>query len=98
MWTERKFNLQGFDPECIKWLLLLLQLVDVTGDHPANHLRRFLLGKTVVVKKHRHDITKHVNIHYMYMWGALGMVLWDGFMRERCCHLCSVVLVNYNFN
>lgn len=79
VWTERKFNLEGFDPECIKWLLLLLQQVDVTGDRPAFHLRRFLLGKTVVVKKYRHDITKHVNIHYM--WRALGMVSWDGFMR-----------------
>ena len=65
LWTERKFSLQAFDPECIKWLLLLLQLVDVTGDNPAVYLRRFLLGRTGVVKKYRQDITKYVRDSFM---------------------------------
>ena len=65
LWTERKFSLQGFDPECIKWLLILLQLVYVTGDNPAIHLRRFLLGRTGVVKKYQQDITKHVRDSFM---------------------------------
>lgn len=60
LWTERKFNLEAFDCECKKWLFLLLHLVNITGDNLSLYLRRFLLGKTGVVKKYRHDITKHV--------------------------------------
>lgn len=65
LWTERKFSLQGFDHECIKWLLILLQLVYVTGDNPAIHLHGFLLGRTGVVKKYQQDITKHVRDSFM---------------------------------
>ena len=61
-WTEHKFKPQVFDPECKKWVLLLLELVDVTKDHPEVHLKSFL-GKSTpaVVKKYRDDITKHVS-------------------------------------
>ena len=62
--TEHQFNPDGFHPECKKWVLLLLQLVDVTGDdHPEVHLQRFLNKSThtVVVKKYREDIINHVS-------------------------------------
>ena len=62
LWTECNFNPQAFDPECTKWVLLLLRLVDVTGDSPALHFQRFL-GKTSagVVKKYQQDIIQHVS-------------------------------------
>ena len=61
VWTQCKFDSQAFDPECTKWLLLLLQLVDVTGDNPHIHYRRFILAKTGVVKKYRQEVKKHVS-------------------------------------
>ena len=64
VWTKRKCNLQGFDTECKTWLLLLLQLVEVTGDHPDVLLQRFFLGKNEVaevVKRYQDDIINHVS-------------------------------------
>ena len=61
-WTVRSFKSEVFDPECMKWVLLLLQLVDVTKDHAEVHLQNFLgKHKIGVVKKYRDDITKHVS-------------------------------------
>ena len=61
-WTEHSFDSQVFDPECKKWVLLLLRLVDVTKEHPEVHLQSFLGKSTLmVVKKYRDDITKHVS-------------------------------------
>ena len=61
-WTEHSFKSQLFDPECKKWVLLLLQLVDVTKTHPEVYLQNFLGKSTLmVVKKYRDDITKHVS-------------------------------------
>ena len=57
------FNCQLRDSECKKWVMLLLRLVDVTGDDPCTNLKIFL-GKsthTVVVKEYRQDIIKHVS-------------------------------------
>ena len=61
-WTEHSFKSEVFDPECMKWVLLLLQLVDVTKDHAEVHLQNFLDQSTLmVVKKYQDDITKHVS-------------------------------------
>ena len=61
-WTEHSFDSQVFDPECMKWVLLLLQLVDVTKDHAEVHLQDFLGKSTLmVVKKYQDDIIKHVS-------------------------------------
>ena len=61
-WTEHSFKSEVFDPECKKWVLLLVQLVDVTKDHSEVHLQSFLGKSTLmVVKKYRDDITKHVS-------------------------------------
>ena len=61
-WTKYGFKSQVFDPECKKWVLLLLQLVDVTKEHPEVHLQSFLGRSTLmVVKKYRADIIKHVS-------------------------------------
>ena len=60
-WTGHSFDSQVFDPQCKSWVLLLLQLVDVTKEHPEVHLQSFLGKSTLgVVKKYRDDITKHV--------------------------------------
>ena len=61
-WTEHSFKSQIFDPECKWWVLLLLQLVDVTKERPEVHLQSFLGKPTLgVVKKYQADITKHVS-------------------------------------
>lgn len=62
MWTQRKCDPQAFDPECVKWLLLLLQLVDIAGDHPHTHFRQFILGKSAVIKKYQREIRKYVSV------------------------------------
>ena len=60
---EYKFNPQIFDPECKKWLLLLLQLIDFTGDNPYIPLKAFLGGSTHTdVKCYRADSVKLVSI------------------------------------
>ena len=46
--------------EIQRWLELLLQLVDVTGNSPEQHLRLFLNGKQPVVRKYRHISQKFV--------------------------------------
>ena len=62
-WTDRKFDSQLFDAECKKWVLLLLKLVDITGDNAQFHFEIFL-GKplrTNAMKEYRDDIIKHVS-------------------------------------
>ena len=56
------FSSDLLDSECKKWVQLLLQLVDVTGDDPCTNLKVFL-GKFThtVVKEYRQDIIKHVS-------------------------------------
>ena len=60
--TKHNFNPVVFDPECNKWVLLLLQLVDVTRDNSHVHLERFL-GKSThtVVQQYQDDIIKYVS-------------------------------------
>lgn len=61
--TEHKFNPQMFGPECKKWFLLLLQLIDFTGDNPHIPLKAFFHSSThIVVKWYRADIIKLVSI------------------------------------
>ena len=60
--TEHKFNPQIFDPECKKWLLLLLQLVDFTTENPHIVLEAFLSNSTLAaVKWYGADIIKLVS-------------------------------------
>lgn len=63
-WTEHKFNPHMLDFECKTWVLLLLQLVDVTGDDPCTYLKMFLSKstRTVVVKKYQHEIMDCVSV------------------------------------
>ena len=62
-WTENKFNPQVFETECQKWVLLLLNLVDVTGDNPHIHFEIFLgkSSRTRAMKEYRADIVKRVS-------------------------------------
>ena len=60
VWERRGFNGQLFDAECVRWLLLLLRLVDITGESPALHLHQFLKGRGVV-KRYRQRIRNHVS-------------------------------------
>ena len=60
--TLDKCNCQLLEVECKQWVQLLLQLVDVGGDHSVVHLQRFLGSSTLaVVKKYRADIIKDVS-------------------------------------
>ena len=60
--TGHNFNPQMFDPECKKWLLLLLQLVDFTTENPHVVLEAFLgISTLTVVKWYRADIIKLVS-------------------------------------
>ena len=60
VWERRAFNGQLFDAECVRWLLLLLWLVDITGQSPALHLLQFLKGRGMV-KRYRQHITNYVS-------------------------------------
>jgi len=62
-WTERYFNPYMLDFECKTWVLLLVQLVDVTGDDPCTYFKMFLSKstQTVVVKKYKDEIIRCVS-------------------------------------
>ena len=51
------------EAECIKWLLLLLQLVDLADSRAETHLRQFLLNKGPVLKSKncQQQIKKYVS-------------------------------------
>ena len=61
-WTERNFNPTGFDSECKKWVLLLLQLVNVTEDDSHIYLEVFLVKSNhKVVVKYQKEIREQVS-------------------------------------
>ena len=68
IWSHRSVrdgNLKTqFNSECQKWVLLLLQLIDVTGSQAETHLRVFIKGGGVA-KLHRDVIKKTVST----LWG-----------------------------
>ncbi len=47
--------------EMKNWFKLLLNLVDITGDNPAQHLKPFIRGKEKVIKKYREVSQEHVS-------------------------------------
>lgn len=61
LWSKRTSNFDAFDAEMVKWLTLLLQLVDIAGPSPEIHLRKFLTGRSGVVKKYRRHINAYVS-------------------------------------
>lgn len=61
VWSKHQFSPQRFDLECKQLVLLLLQLVDVTGNHPNIYLKKFLPGRSIVIEKYQRDIIKHVS-------------------------------------
>ena len=61
VWSKHQFHHSRFDFECKQLVLLLLQLVDVTGNHPIIYLKKFLLDKSIVIKKYQRDIIEHVS-------------------------------------
>lgn len=63
-WRHRGFsdgNLKKqFDSECEKWVLLLLQLIDVTDSQAKTHLDTFIEGEGVT-RMHQRIIKKTVS-------------------------------------
>ena len=62
--TTRNFDCEVLDFECKRWIRMLLELVDVTGDDSCALLERFF-GKsthTVTVKEYQDDIIKEVSV------------------------------------
>ena len=82
IWSHRCVSddeLKGqFSSECQKWVLLLLQLIDVTGTEAATHLYVFIKGRGVT-KTHREIIKKTVS------------ALCDNFNVEM--HICVTYIV-----
>ena len=60
IWGHRSFSAEMFDSECVHWLKLLLQLVDLTKDDPQLHLKRFITGRSKVCSTYRKDIINYV--------------------------------------
>ena len=62
--THRKMDPTLVESECIKWVLLLLQLVDFTDGRAEAHLRQFLLSRSKVLKskKCQTEVRKYVSI------------------------------------
>ena len=58
--NDTNINQDILESEVGSWLTLLLQLIDITGNEPALHLKRFISGKDKVVKQHRLLIQKYV--------------------------------------
>ena len=61
VWTHRDYPIGKFDVEMTEWLTLLLQLVDITVSDSATHLKKFLYGRTGVVKLYRQHIKRYVS-------------------------------------
>ena len=52
--------------ECVQWLQLLIDMVDVTGKHPEALFKKFFLERAVC-KKHQGFISKQASqVLYMY--------------------------------
>ena len=58
---KRQCDQQVINSEIQRWLELLLQLIDITGTSPEVHLKLFLSGKQLVMKKYRHVAQKYVS-------------------------------------
>ena len=48
------------DAELESWLRLLLRLVDITGDNPAQYLKYFIKGREKIIKKYKLVAQNHV--------------------------------------
>jgi len=63
--TENRKEMKDVvDKELKYWLQLLLNLVDITGDNPAQHLKPFIRGKERIIKEYKQYAQEHVRILY----------------------------------
>lgn len=58
---HRNVSAIAINPECIKWLNLLVGLIDIMGDCPDVHFKMFL-RHTGVVNKYRPAIAEQVRV------------------------------------
>ena len=65
IFTKREMSQDHVDSEMQRWLELLLQLVNITGPNPAQHLGLFLQSKHDVLRKYRHISQKFVSAGYL---------------------------------
>lgn len=63
IYVKRDLVQDHIDSEIQRWLELLLQLVDITGPNPEEHLRQFIYSKEAVLRKYRHISQKYVSVH-----------------------------------
>lgn len=65
IWNDRSVSDEDlktkFNSECEKWVLLLLQLIDITGSQAKTHLHVFIRGEGVA-KSYRGIIKKTVSV------------------------------------
>lgn len=61
--TRRKVDPTLVEAECLKWVFLLLHLVDFTEDKAEIHLRQFLKSRSKVLQssKCRQEVKKYVS-------------------------------------
>ena len=72
--TRRKVDAKLIESDCIRWLLLLLHLVDFTDDKAETYIKLFLMSRHKVLKsqKCRMEVKKYVSIlrvcvHIVYL-------------------------------
>ena len=78
IWTRRHVSdvnhKAQLHSECLKWLLLLLQLIDVTVPQADTHLRQFIRGKGIV-RVFKKEIEKAVSLGFIYMYVISALTL-----------------------
>ena len=50
------------DKELTEWLMLLLSLVNLTGENTSHHLTPFIYGKQDIIKNYKETIKRQVCI------------------------------------
>ena len=58
--VELKVQKELMDKELKLWLMLLLNLVEITGDNPTQHLKHFISGNKEVIKKYKKETRRQV--------------------------------------
>ena len=61
IFTQRKIDHEMVEDKIRKWLILLIQLVDITGPEPEVHFSLFIHGTQKVMKKYKHLTIKYVS-------------------------------------
>lgn len=66
IYVKRGLAQDQIDSEIQRWLELLLQLIDIMGHNPEQHLKQFINSKETVLRKYRHISQKFVSVVCWY--------------------------------